>query len=145
MDLVNAKIVLRPDRLNWPLVQWHPAQLASYRFRILAVPSDVTGLQVHVGVPGSSADHYICPCVEHASGEWSGFAVPGCFPTAGETKYEVVATDADGHETFLGAGLVSIAERTTGNEVVATVSDEDGGTHILTAVNIDGEWSLHID
>lgn len=143
-ELCNAEITLRPDRLNFPLVQWHATQLASYRFRFRNVPADITGLEVRVGIPGST-DHYVCGCVAHKSGEWSGLAVPGCFPTAGETMYEVWAVDANDQATFLGEGAISITARVSGNEVVATVMDSSGGTHTLTAVQLDNEWTLQID
>lgn len=143
-ELYNAEITLRPDRLNFPLVQWHAAQLSSFRFRIVRAPTDILNLRVRVGVPGSS-NYYLCPCAEHACGEWTGCAVPGVFAAAGETQYEVVAVDANGHETFLGRGLVSIAARVPGDEVVATVFDDQGVAHKLTAINIDDEWTLRLD
>lgn len=144
MELYNAIIELRPDRLNFPLAPWYAAQLASFHVLMRGVPDDVTGLEIHVGVPGESS-HFVVPCVMHADGTWSACAVPGVFPDAGQTQYEVVAFDAGGHETFLGSGVVTIAARESGNVVVATASDENGGTHTLTAIYIDGEWTLRVD
>ena len=39
----------------------------------------------------------------------------------------------------------NIADAVSGNVVVATASDENGGTHTLTAIYIDGEWTLRVD
>jgi len=144
MDLYNAVIELRPSRLDLPLVKWCAAQLASFVFAMRGVPGDVDGVQIHIGVPGSS-DHFVVQCAEHPGRGWSGYASPGCFPAAGDATYEVVATDAADNETFLGRGSIAILPRTAGNEIVATATDETGGAHTLTAVNLDGEWTLRVD
>lgn len=144
MELCNAFIVICPAQLNVPLVTWRPAQLSSWHFALRNVPADVTGLEVRIGVPGTD-DHYDVHCAEHPSGLWTGYASPACFPAAGDAQYEVVATDARGNETYLGAGTLTVTPRVSGNVVVATASDENGGAHPLTAVNIDGEWTLRVD
>lgn len=144
MELCNAFIMIRPSRLDIELVEWRPAQLSSWQFALRGVPADVTGLEVHIGVPGTD-DHYVVRCAEHPGGLWTGYASPACFPTDGSARYEVVATDARGNETFLGSGAVTVTPRRSGNVVVATASDANGGAHTLTAVHIDGEWTLRVD
>ncbi len=144
MELCNARIEIRPTRLNFPLPPWHVAQLSAFHVELRGVPDDVTGLEIHVGVPGAES-HYVVPCALHPDGRCTACAIPGVFPNAGQAQYEVVAFDAGGHETFLGEGAVIIAARESGNVVVATASDENGGTHTLTAIYIDGEWTVRVD
>jgi len=144
MELCNAIIKVRPERLNFPLAPWYAAQLGAFHFALCGVPADVTGVEIHVGVPGDTS-HYVVPCVLHADGRWTGSASPGVFPDAGNTKYEVVAFDAAGNGVYLGEGVVAILPRVSGNEVVATATDENGGTHKLVAIYLDGEWTLRVD
>lgn len=143
MELCNAVIRIKPERLNHPLVPWYAGQLSAFHFALRDAPSDITGAEIHVGVPNDTT-HFVVPCVLHANGEWTGYASPGVFPDAGQTKYEVVAFDAAGHEVWLGEGQVLIKPRVSGNEVVATATDENGGTHKLVAIYIDGEWTLRV-
>jgi hypothetical protein len=144
MELCNAFIMIRPSRLDIELVEWRVAQLSSWQFALRGVPADVTGLEVHIGVPGTD-DHYVVHCAEHPGGLWTGYASPACFPTDGSARYEGVAKDARGNETYLGSGAVTVSPRTSGNVVVATASDADGGVHTLTVVNLDGAWTLRVD
>ena len=146
MNLVNARIRLNPQQLNFPLPTMYARQLHSFVAAVENIPDDVTLVVVSVfKVDGVSRfDAPVSRRPNSASGVV--YFLPTIFPEVGASRYEVRATDAYGHETALGGGLVEVAPFSPATErlepgvpvVLQTILDASGAAHTISAVP-DGE------
>ena len=146
MNLVNARIRLNPQQLNFPLPTMYARQLHSFVAAVENIPDDVAQIIVSVfKVDGVS--RFDVP-VSRRPNSASGVVhfLPTMFPDKGSTRYEVRASDARGYETALGSGLVDVAEFSPAVApiepgvpvVLQTILDASGAAHTISAVP-DGE------
>lgn len=146
MDQTNAIVDCDATRLNFPLRAFRARQGHNFVARFRRVPADATGLFVRVFKADGA--YYDVTAHEHADGTWTARIPAACFPAAGESRYEVHATAADGEPCALGEGRLSVAPFSTTTAPVEPGAVQEvaqipcaGGGFVQVVMKWDGyEW-----
>lgn len=148
MDLLNAKIIIRPERLNYPLATIEARQGHGLVAKITNAPADVTG--VFFRIFKKDGAYFDISANEHMDGTWTVRIKGVCFPDVGQFSYEIHAKGCDDDPIALGAGVLNISPFSITNEavepgtqqVVAEIPCKGGGV-VQTVMEWDGyEWVL---
>lgn len=154
--MLNARVEIRVDELGRPLPTLQARFASSFVLKLLNVPHDIQGLFVRVFKANDPDGYFDLPANQDGNGDWECYIIGTTFVATGIAVYEVHAQDADGNQTALGAGKVSIRPFSVGSSPtpqgsvisVATLPDETGALHQVQAVNIGTaehpEWSWQV-
>ena len=111
------------DRVNHPLRPIYVGRGSSCTIRLRAVlDPDATAVEFYLTTLAG-------PVTKHAgalntAGEWEIYIPAWAFPTAGETDYQIIVTDADDHPYWLGRGDLIIF--TADSEAIPPEPPPDG-------------------
>lgn len=146
MDQANAIVDCDVSRLDFPLRALKARQGHGFVAVFRRVPADVTRLYVRV-FKGHGA-YFDVTAHEHLDGAWSARVAAACFPEAGEFRYEVHATAADGQPCAIGEGRLKVDPFSTTTVPVAVGTVQEvaqlpcaGGGFVQVVMKWDGyEW-----
>ena len=146
MDQINAEVDCDVSRLDFPLRAFKARQGHNFVARFRRVPADVTGLYVRIFRENGA--YFDVTAHEHPDGGWTARIAAACFPAAGEFRYEVHATAADGQPAAIGEGGLKVDpfSTTTAPLAVGTVQEVAqlpcaGGGFVQVVMKWDGyEW-----
>lgn len=146
MDQINAEIDCDISRLDFPLRPFKARQGHNFVALFRRVPADVTGLFVRVFKTNGA--YFDVTAHEHPDGGWTVRIPAACFPSAGESRYEVHATAADDQPAAIGEGrlLVQPFSTTTAPVKPGTIQEVAqlpcaGGGFVQVVMKWDGyEW-----
>lgn len=153
---MNTYIELDVQNLKRPLVTIQAMQLCGVRIAVRRVPEDTADLRITIYKPDGT--HFIAiPLAQNTNGDWDGFILGACFPTAGEAQYQIHYRDAEDHVCAGGKGKVLIGafdpmeggEVTPEGDIILTALQDDKGlSHKIVAVNrgtdAEPDWSWEI-
>lgn len=153
MNTPNRTVHLDPENLRRPLETLQPMQLCAYTLKILGAPQDAQDMKVMVMKQDGS--HFSAvPCTQDGNGDWSCDLIGALFPTAGETKYQIGMSDADGKQFAGGVGRVMVEPfepfaggtvTPEGAIILTEIPDDSGNSHRIKAVKVDGEWTWRME
>lgn len=153
--MTNAIIRLDVGNLNIPTETIKARFASSFTAKLVNAPMEVSGLFLRI-FKTDKESYFDCPASQDSNGDWSCYIIGTCFPAAGESFYEVHATDDVGNPTSLGSGKLIVQPFTAGNTPlpagsvisVATLPDGTGALHQVVAVNIGTadkpDWSWQV-
>lgn len=146
MEHVNATVNCDVSRLDRPLRPFKARQGHGFVALFRHVPADVE--KAYVRVFKENGAYFDVTAHEHRGGEWTARIPAACFPSAGEFKYEVHATAADGQPCAIGEGRLVVDPFSTTTEPVAIGTVQEvaqlpcsGGGFVQVVMKWDGyEW-----
>lgn len=107
---MDLEIIVDESRLNWPRRKIYSGVLSSLDVIVKGVPSGVSELEIRFGAEGRDRPISARGRIGQ-DGVWHVYAMPFCFPAAaGDLQYEIVCTDADGNQRWLGTGALAVLE-----------------------------------
>lgn len=148
MEQINAIVDCDVSRLDFPLRAWKARQGHNFVALFRRVPADVTKLFARVFKADGS--YFDVDGHEHRDGGWTVRVPSTCFPSVGESKYEVHATASDDEPAAIGEGRLvvqSFSVTSTPAEPgavqrVTELPTADGGTVQVVMVYDDGVWKM---
>jgi len=124
--MTTNHIIIRPDRLNFPLATCNVGRLSSAVLTIGGeIPADIDGLAVQIEYTDATANppataRYTAAATRQADGSFRCYLAPAYFPAASNAlKYHVIATDAEGAPRWLGTGNLRILDNPANGSAVA--------------------------
>lgn len=153
MNTPNTLVELDIRNLHRPLATLQPMQLCAYSVKLTNVPPEMK--DVKVTIMKANDEHFTpMPCTQDGNGDWYCNLIGGFFPQAGETVYQVTMSDFDGRRFAGGKGRVIVepfdsvgggSVTPQGDIILTEIPDDNGNSHRIKAVKVDGEWTWRIE